>query len=230
MEPPEDSTTFNTKSKIKRPRGRPIKRHPDCRTIPQSKCLGAQSHKTITKKVKKQHSYNIRGEQNTPNIDNRVTKHDVIKPKVTEQANANSQLPINPNTNQLIPQRQICLEMQPQESLSQNTFPCSPAKNPLAFATYFRPNKEDRQSEGPQKTDTTFEKAIRDRCSSKLIAAMTIRDSVLGEKCDCIIQEDEKRFKAVSRQIPTYWHQLSVNDGCLFIENRPTIPNSIKKQ
>ena len=57
---------------------------------------------------------------------------------------------------------------------------------------------------------------------------MTKRDSVLREIRDCIIQNDERRCKAVSKQIYAHWNQLSVNDGCILLDNRLTIPNALK--
>ena len=57
---------------------------------------------------------------------------------------------------------------------------------------------------------------------------MTNKESVLHETRDCIIQGDELRCKAVSRQIHTHWKQLSVNDGCILLDNQLTIPNAMK--
>ena len=106
----------------------------------------------------------------------------------------------------------------------QQTPPTSPAKNPISFSTYLSPDKEDR----PTKVDTQLDKAIREVFSSTLIAAMTNRDAVLREIRDCKTQGDEQSCKAVSRQIHTHWKQLSVNDGCILLDNRLTIPNAMK--
>ena len=58
---------------------------------------------------------------------------------------------------------------------------------------------------------------------------MTNRDSVLTEIRDCIIQNKERRCKAVSKQIYAHWNQLSANDGCLLLDNRLTIPITLKE-
>ena len=100
----------------------------------------------------------------------------------------------------------------------------SPAKNPISFLTYLTPDKEDR----PTKIDSQLDKAIRDVFSSTLIAAMTNKDSLLREIRDRKTQGDELRCKAVSRQIHTHWKQLSVNDGCILLDNRLTILNAMK--
>ena len=58
---------------------------------------------------------------------------------------------------------------------------------------------------------------------------MTNRDSVLREIRDCFIQNDERRCKAVSKQVHAHWNQLNVNDGCILLDNRLTIPNTMKE-
>ena len=74
LESYDNSTTSNTKLEIKQPRGRRKKINLQSREYSTFKAPKAKSHKTITKVVQKQHNYNLRGEQNTPNIDNRATK------------------------------------------------------------------------------------------------------------------------------------------------------------
>ena len=58
---------------------------------------------------------------------------------------------------------------------------------------------------------------------------MTNRDSVLREIRDCIVQNDKRRCKAVSKQKHAHWNQLSVNDGCILLDNRLTNPNALKE-
>ena len=85
--------------------------------------------------------------------------------------------------------------------------------------------------QGRQKTpsDTVLDKAIKDEFSSTLIAAITNRDNVLRKIRDCIIQNDERRCKAVSKLVHAHWNQLSVNDGCILLINCITIPNAMKE-
>ena len=136
-----------------------------------------------------------------PNLEYRVTRNDVIEQKVTQQAIAKSHLPINTNNNRSLTQIQNTLEMQADQEPTTSTPPKSPAKSPLSFTTYLSPNKEETT------TLTANSTLDKDVFISTLIAAMTNRDSVLREIRDCIIQNDERRCKAVSKQIYAHWNQ-----------------------
>ena len=57
---------------------------------------------------------------------------------------------------------------------------------------------------------------------------MTNKDSVLREIRHCINQNDERRCKALSKQIHAHWNQFSVNYGCRLLDIRLTIPNTMK--
>ena len=185
LESHDDSKTSNTTTVIKRQKGRPRKSPLESWDDSKIKVPRAQSHKTKTKVVQKQHNYSLRRQQLNPNLENRVTRNDVIEQKVTQQAIANSHLPNNSNNNQLQTQKQNSSEMQADKGKTQNTPPKSPGKCPLSFRTYLSPNNEDNnpppQQEEPTTSNTTLDKAIRDVFSSTLIAAMTNRDSVLRE-------------------------------------------------
>ena len=98
----DDSKTSNTPTVIKRPRGRLTQLSLQSRDDSKIKVPGAQSHKTKTKAVQKQHNYSLRRQQISPKLENRVTRNDLIEQKVKNQAIAKSHLPINTNTNQLI--------------------------------------------------------------------------------------------------------------------------------
>ena len=184
LESHNNSKTSNTTTVIKRPRGRP-------RKLPlQSKCL---EHNVVRQK---QHNYSLHRQKVNPNLENHVTGNDVFKQRVTQQAIAKSHLPINTNTNQFLTQKQISLEMQAEQDSTQNTPQKNPGKSPLSFITYLSPSKEDKTT-----SDTMLDKTIRYVFSSTLIAAMTKRDIVLREIQDFIIQNNERRYKAVSKQI-----------------------------
>ena len=233
LESHDNSKTSNTTTVVKRQRGRPRKTPLESRDDSKIKVPRAQSHKTKTKVVQKEHNYSLRRQHSNPNIENRVTRNDVIEQKVTQQAIAKPHLPNNSNNNQLLTQKQNSPEMQADKDEMQKTSPKSPGRCPLSFTTYLSPNKEENhtppQQEEQTTSNTTLDKAIRDVFSSTLIAAMTNRDSVIREIRDCIIQNNEHRCKAVSKQIYAHWNQLSVNDGCILLDNRLTIPNALKE-
>ena len=185
----------------------------------------AQSHKTKPQTLQKLHNYSLRRNKDLANIENHMTIDDATSQKVTQHTIAKAHLPNNSATDKSLPNSDSNFEMDRNQQTIQQTPPTSPAKNPISFSTYLSPDKEDR----PTKTDTQLDKAIRDVFSSTLIAAMTNRDAVLREIRDCITLGDEQRCKAVSRQIHTHWNQLSVNDGCILLDNRLTIPNAMKE-
>ena len=205
LESHDGSKTSNITTVIKLQRGRPRKSPLESQDDSKIRVPRAQSHKTKTKVVQKQHNYSLRRQQFNPNLENRVTRNDLIDQKISQQAIKKSHLPNNSNNNQLLTQEQNSSEIQADQDRTQNTPPKSPGKNSLSFTTYLSPSKEDNktlpQQEEPTTSNTTLDKAIRDVFSSTLIAAMTNRDCVLREIRDCFIQNDERRCKAVSKQI-----------------------------
>ena len=184
----------------------------------------AQSHKTKPQAVQKLHIYSLRRKLELPNTENHETIDPANSAKVAEQNIAKAHLPNNSATEQSLLNSKHNFELSNQQSPSQQTPSTSPVKSPISFSTYLSPDKDDCTT----KVDPQIDKAIRDVFSSTLIAAMTNRDSVLREIRDCIIQGDELRCKAVSRQIHTHWKQLNVNDGCIHLDNWLTIPSAMK--
>ena len=224
MESSNDSKAPITKPEIKRQRGRPRKLPLQSKDDSKIKVPRAQSHKTKPQTLQKLHNYSLRKNKELPNIENKATIDDATLQNVTQQNSAKAHLPNNLATDKSLPNSNSNFEMDKKQLTTQQTPSTSPAKNPISFSTYLSPDKEDR----PTKVDTQSDKAIRDVFSSTLIAAMTNRDAVLREIRDCITQGNEQRCKAVSRQTHTHWEQLSVNDGCILLDNRLTIPNAMK--
>ena len=70
LESQDDSKTSNTTTVIIRQRGRPRKTPLESRDDSKIKVSRAQSHKTKTKVVQKQHNYNLRRQQFNPNLEN----------------------------------------------------------------------------------------------------------------------------------------------------------------
>ena len=46
---------------------------------------------------------------------------------------------------------------------------------------------------------------------------------------DCVLQDDEAHCKEVSTYIHSFWKDLHVKSGCLCVDQRVAIPNSIKE-
>ena len=58
---------------------------------------------------------------------------------------------------------------------------------------------------------------------------MTNRDTVLREVRDCIPSGDDQRCKKLSKQIYAKWRSLSVQNGCVILDNKLAIPNALKE-
>ena len=52
---------------------------------------------------------------------------------------------------------------------------------------------------------------------------------VLKEIRDCVIQDDEARYTEVSLYVHSFWKDLHVKSGCLCVDERVAISNSIKE-
>ena len=73
-----------------------------------------------------------------------------------------------------------------------------------------------------------FENNLNQLFTKSFLAVLTSEDAVLKEIRDCILQEAEARCKEVSIYIHSFWKDLHVKSGCLCVDERVEIPNSIK--
>ena len=74
-----------------------------------------------------------------------------------------------------------------------------------------------------------FENNLNQLFTKPFLAVLTGKDAVLKEIRDCVIQDDEARCKEVSPYIHSFWTDLHVKSGCLCVDQRVSIPNSIKE-
>ena len=95
------------------------------------------------------------------------------------------------------------------------SFLSPPRKQPTIGTT------SEKEEQLPKPPDDIF--------NTKLIAAMINRDTVLREVRDCIQTGDEQRCKKLSKQIHAKWRSLSVHNGCVLLDNKLAIPNSLKE-
>ena len=77
-------------------------------------------------------------------------------------------------------------------------------------------------------TDSIFLPFQRWMFSATLIASLTSKDAILKDVRDCINTENEDRFRQFSPYIHSYWKDLQVKNGCVCVDDRIAIPNSIK--
>ena len=74
-----------------------------------------------------------------------------------------------------------------------------------------------------------FESNINQLFTKSFLAVLTSKDAVLKKIRDCVLQDDENRCKEVSSYIHSFWKDLHVRSGCLCVDERVAIPNSIKE-
>ena len=98
-------------------------------------------------------------------------------------------------------------------------------------ATPSTPNTDTTTVTSPSTDDLytdAFNFALSKTFSSTLMASLTTKDAILKEIRDCILTENEDRCKQISPYIYSFWKDLHVKNGCLCIDERIAIPNSIK--
>ena len=106
-----------------------------------------------------------------------------------------------------------------------------PSTAPAVQATPSTPNTDITTVKPPSTNDLytdAFNFALSKIFSSKLMASLTTKDAILKEVRDCILTENEDRCKQISPYIHSFWKDLHVKNGCVCIDERIAIPNSIK--
>ena len=106
-----------------------------------------------------------------------------------------------------------------------------PSTTPAVQATTSTPNTDTKTVTSPS-TDDLYTDAINFALSkifsSTLMVSLTSKDAILKEKRDCFLTENEDRCMHISPYIHTFWLELHVKKGCVCIDDRIAIPNSIK--
>ena len=73
-----------------------------------------------------------------------------------------------------------------------------------------------------------FNFALFKKFTSTLMASLTTKDAILKEIRDSILTENEGRCKQISPYFHSFWKDLHVKNGCVCIDERIAMPNSIK--
>ena len=123
----------------------------------------------------------------------------------------------------------------------QNNPSTSPHTPRVTFRTQSTPISSTRagpsntQASSPEEYDNelsreeVFENNLNQLFTKSFLAVLTSKDAVLKEIRDCVMQDDEARCKEVSTYIHSFWKDLHVKSGCLCVDQRVAIPNSIKE-
>ena len=73
-----------------------------------------------------------------------------------------------------------------------------------------------------------FENNLNQLFTLSFLAVFTSKDAVLKEIRHCVMHDDEARCKEIRHYIHSFWKYLHVKSGCLCVDERVAIPNSIK--
>ena len=124
----------------------------------------------------------------------------------------------------------------------QNSPTASPQTPRVTFRTHSTPiatkstsHNKTQASSSPENRDIElsreeiFENNLNQLFTKSFLAVLTSKDAVLKEIRDCVIQDDKARCKEISPYVHSFWKDLHVTSGCLCVDQRVPIPNSIKE-
>ena len=233
-ESPNDSTHTNTNNKHTRQRGRPRKAIKELQNSHKKSQDTSQKHVTKTIKPYTASNYNLRSAQNLNNTDFNTANHDVrTNQQFAHNTITQAHLPfISPNTQQpllnTLKNSVQQMDNPANEQTNQTTGSLSPKKT-FSMTSFLSPPRKQSTIGTASEKEEQLPKPPDDIFNTKLIAAMTNRDTVLREVRDCIQSGDEQRCKKLSKQIHAKWRSLSVHNGCVLLDNKLAIPNSLKE-
>ena len=99
--------------------------------------------------------------------------------------------------------------------------PSTPPTTNTNTTTVTSPSTDDLHTD-------VFKFALSKILSSTLMASLTSRDAVLKKVRDCVLTYNEDRCCQISPYIHSFWKDIHVKNGCVCIDDRIAIPNSIK--
>ena len=123
---------------------------------------------------------------------------------------------------------------------SPRTNPFTPPQTPReTFLTHSTPNtntsvNNTQTSSSPENRyielsgKELFENNLNQLFTKSFLAVFTSNDAVFKEIRNCVLQDDEARCKEVSQYIHSLWKDFYLKSGCLCVDERVAIPNSIK--
>ena len=75
----------------------------------------------------------------------------------------------------------------------------------------------------------TFDNIVNKIFSKSLIAALTSKDAVLKEDRDCLLTNRGTRLIELYPYVHSYWRDLHVRSGCVFIGEKVALPNLLRE-
>ena len=165
---------------------------------------------------------------------NRLLKINTVTALQIQSQNSKLNLATNPSNNV----NHITMSANESAQINPSTSPQTPR---VTFRAQSTPNtntsasiNNTQASSSPEHRDIElsrekiFENNLNQLFTKSFLAVLTSKDAVLKEITDCVMQDDEARCKEVSQYIHSFWKDLHVKSGCLFVDERVAIPNSIK--
>ena len=148
----------------------------------------------------------------------------------------------NSNFHLIANSKQQILHIRISANEAQSNPPTSPQTPRVTFRTQSTPisttsagPSNAQASSSPEENDIElsreeiFENNLNQLFTKSFLAVLTSKDAVLKEIRDCVIQDDQARCKELSPYIHSFWKDLHVKSGCLCVDQRVAIPNSIKE-
>ena len=194
-----------------------------------------EKRSTFTNKLQKINKHNLRSSHKTFQPQPNETNHDVTNNKQdTQQTNTQAHLPINTaigkqqaNSNKHL---NSANEMENTTNNPEITTTKSPAQKTLfSMRNYLSPIPKQEEHQSTTTANDQLLNQLDSIFNQDLIAAIINRDTVLREIRDCIINEGQAQGKSLSKQIHAKWRSLSVNNGCILVENKLAIPKILKE-
>ena len=106
-----------------------------------------------------------------------------------------------------------------------------PSTAPSAPVTPALPGTDTANVATPSSDDLYTDKfnfALSKKFSSNLMASLTSEDAILKDVRDCVNTGNEDRCRQISPYIHNYGRDLQVKIGCVCVDDRINIPNSIR--
>ena len=228
MQSPHDSNQ-SLNYQTKRQRGRPRKTKVESSNESTQFKNNTNKRRTNSNKLQRNLNYNLRSSHKTFQPQINISNNDVINnTQDTQQTITEAHLPINtailkqPNFKQTN-------EMEHTTNKPNSATIKSPTqKTPFSMRNYLSPTPNQDEHHPTGSSDDQLPEELESIFNQQLIAAMINRDTVLREIRDCILNNDQARCKQLSKQIYAKWNSLSVNNGCILVDNKLAIPNILK--
>ena len=228
LQSPHDSNQL-VNYQTKRQRGRPRKTKAESSNESTQFKNNTDKRRTNTNKLQTNLNYNLRSSHKTFQPQTNISNNDVINnTQDTQQTITEAHLPINTAILKQLNFKQTNEMEHTTNKPNSATIKSPTQKTPFSMRNYLSPTPNKDEHHPTSSSDDQLPKELDIIFNKQLIPAMINRDTVLREIRDCILNNDQARCKQLSMQIHAKWNSLSVNNGCILVDNKLAIPNILK--